>query len=144
MEKQKKLTKNRQLILQLLQNNQAPVNAKIIHQKLSQNDNTQQINLSTVYRSLDYLEINDFIKSFAIAEAKYYYAATQGKHGHFLICKQCQEIIPFTQCNITEIQSEIEKKFRYSIQSHLIIFEGHCLECDRYIHKKKTISQKRL
>ena len=131
-----RLTQNREKILSIIHESEIPLNVMRIHKRLLESPN-----LSTVYRSLDYLERYEYIKSFSFGSARFFYAPDKNEHGHFLVCRECQEIIPFYECGIENLQDSLEQKYQYNITNHIIYFEGICPDCQRYLAKKAKAQQ---
>jgi len=127
------LTNLRKEILRVINTSEKPINAKTIAQRIK-----LRPNLSTIYRALDFLETNEFIYSVSFSSVKFYFGGRSG-HGHFLVCKECQEILEFSDCVVRNLQKKIQKKFDYTITDHVLYFKGLCPECQSYLNKKKRV-----
>ena len=116
-----KLTKNRIKILNIIKESAGPVNAKLLKEKVP-------FNISTVYRSLDFLERNNYIYSFNVQNETYYIKEPEG---HFLICGQCNRIetLPGTSGYIDSEEQRLRQK-GFFLMSHLSIFKGRCIDCN--------------
>jgi len=120
-----RLTNYRKEILGIIQNSDMPLAAKSIALRLESSPN-----LSTIYRSLDYLEKNKLVKSIFLSEnLKFYLDITN--HSHFLFCLNCNEIERFDICFADKIKSELEKSFDFDIQDHCLYFTGLCKNCKK-------------
>lgn len=84
-----RLTKKRQLILNVLREHHHTLSAKDIHSLLP------DIDLVTIYRTLDLLVKEQLIKEVHLGgnEAQYEY---QHEHHHHAICADCEKVIHFT------------------------------------------------
>ncbi len=125
------LTQLRADIREMISGSEVPLNAKTIHQNLE-----AQPNLSSIYRSLDFLQKEGHIQTLSIGGTKYYFIDDSHGHGHFIFCNECHEITQFDDCVLTELQKKLEKKYDYTIKSHIVYFNGYCPECRRYLKKK--------
>ena len=85
----KKLTKKRQAILEVLQNSHEALSASEVHSQVS------DIDLATVYRSLEFLTNEKLIRKLQLGtqEARFEY---QKEHHHHAICTECERVIHFT------------------------------------------------
>ncbi|GAG89126.1 unnamed protein product, partial [marine sediment metagenome] len=84
-----KLTVLRKEILEVIDNAEKPLNAKIVGKRIK-----SEPYLSTIYRALDFLETKNLIHSVSFSGVKFYFTSKQG-NGHFLVCKECREILEF-------------------------------------------------
>ena len=84
-----RLTKNRHSILAVLKQKQEALSAAEVHSKLPEMD------LATVYRSLEYLTNAKLIKKLQLGsqEARFEY---QHEPHHHAICVECDRVIHFT------------------------------------------------
>ncbi len=128
-----RLTNTRREILKILGKVQKPLNAKTIIRRIS-----SRPNLSTVYRALDFLESKKYIHSVSFSGVKFFFAAVKG-NGHFLVCKECHEILEFSDCVAENLQKKIQRKFGYTITDHVLYFKGLCSECQNYLNKKNRL-----
>ncbi|MEM7008735.1 MAG: transcriptional repressor [Thermodesulfobacteriota bacterium] len=117
-------TNLRKEILKYIEQSEQPLTAKEIYQMLQ-----SKPNLSTVYRALDYLCKNKYVKTISFSsEGNYFYSAKM-EHSHFIYCKECTEIKTFDDCFAEKIQDNVEDKFDYKITDHIFYFSGICNTC---------------
>jgi Fur family transcriptional regulator, ferric uptake regulator len=126
-----RLTPLRQEIAGYIEASETPVSIKSIAASFH-----ERCNLSTVYRGLDFLEEHEIVRSLNIAGTRHYYSPEKNGHAHFLICKNCREILSFETCSIGEMQATLEKELGYTITHHMVSFEGYCRKCYKSIQKK--------
>ncbi len=127
-----KLSPARQEILSIVKKSGRPLPAREIKASLAD----EGVNLSTVYRGLDFLEKSDFVRSIPLGGARYYYSSREDGHGHFLVCRECREIIDFDECVVESLQGTLQEKYGYEITGHAIFFEGLCSECRKWKNRK--------
>lgn len=125
-----RLTKLREEIFRVISEAKKPLNVKFILKRLS-----SQPNLSTIYRALDFLVTKNYVHPVSFSGVNFYFTGKKG-HGHFLVCKECHEIIKFKDCVVKNLQEKIQRKYDYRITDHVLYFEGLCLECQNYLNKK--------
>ncbi|RRD39360.1 transcriptional repressor [Leptotrichia sp. OH3620_COT-345] len=117
-----KLTKKRQEILDIIKSSETPINVKFLKSKVT-------FDLSTIYRSLDFLEKNKFVFSFDLENERYYF---KEENANFFVCNSCKHIENITEFSNSETENEkdILKKKGFSPLSHLSIFKGKCNDCN--------------
>lgn len=122
-----KNTKPRQAISEILEDANAPLSAEDIYKNLL--DKKIQVNLSTVYRSLELLERYGIVNKTVISEGKALFELTSDVHTHQIICTKCNKMIPVDLCPISDLQQQIEKSTEFKITGHRIEIFGICSEC---------------
>ncbi len=116
-----RMTKQRQLILSLISDKQQPLSAEMIYEKLPD----KSMNLSTVYRVLDYFFLHDIINKTTIQNIAYYFLKT-AHHHHYFICTTCQKMFP-VDCHFFD-EDDLEKK-GFKVSYHDITVYGTCPAC---------------
>ena len=88
------------------------------------------VSRATVYRTLDILVQNKFVRklNFGDGRARYESKINSLHHDH-LICVKCRKIIEFVDDDIEELQEKIAYKFQFSLQRHIHQLFGICKEC---------------
>ena len=124
------MTTLRRAILEYIEASRKPVTAKKIHSGIQ-----EKADLSSIYRALDYFENTGMVNSLAMGCSRFYYASRDNGHGHFLYCRNCHEIVEFTQCAIASLQKKIQQQYDYEISGHVLYFEGLCPDCREFINK---------
>ena len=119
-----RLTELRQTVLAFLNDSDKPLTAKTIHRLLM-----ESVDLSSVYRALEFLEEKRLLHSVSFSDVRFFYAETSGGHGHFLYCRNCGEIREFRDCAVGTMQRHIETDFGFAVERHTLCFEGLCAVC---------------
>lgn len=120
-----RLTESRKAIFNIVSAASEPIDVRAIYHSLS-----NRPNLSTVYRSLDFLESRGMVRSITpFDNTRYYYSNCV--HGHFLICTVCRSIMSFPDCPASTVQHDIEMRSGYSITDHVLLFRGICDKCKK-------------
>ena len=130
-----KLTALRKEIIAIIDGEDKPLSAKQIMKRIR-----TRPNLSSIYRSLEYLVTRNLLQSVSFSGMRYYFIGKKGK-GHFIICKGCNEMIAFDECIAEKLQKRIQKKFDYTITDHVLYFEGFCTECKTHFEKREKTQQ---
>ena len=128
-----KATKKRVSMLTLIKNENHPVPAEFVFDKLKE---SFDINLSTVYRALNAMADKDILLKSIHMDGKTYYQFNDHEHKHELICSSCHRTINVEECHFEEMSKEISEKTGFVITGHSMEFTGICPECMAEIKKK--------
>ena len=124
-----KFTKQRELILKCLYENEGHFTPEEIYTLLKKQYPKITIGIATVYRTLTLLEDANIVTSISFgAQGKKYELGLKKHHDH-LICTQCGTIIEFVDETIEERQEEIAKRFHFSMTDHTMKIIGICESC---------------
>lgn len=122
-----KLTKQRILVLELLEQTQMPLSAQEIFQQI----NTGEIYLSTIYRTLDLFverkiisKTNIVIDNVSVA----YYELNTNTHKHYAICTSCNKLIAMKNCPMHDFQPILDDQ-DFEVAGHKIEIYGTCKRC---------------
>lgn len=120
-----RLTKNRKLIIDLFTLEKKPLSAEMIVKLLG----SDKMDLSTIYRALDYFERNNILIKSVIEERSYYYL-NKKDHKHYMICIKCLEMFQ-VDCLIKPMIEKIENEKGYTIIKHDLLLYGICDKCQK-------------
>ena len=102
-----KVTKGRVNILDILCKSNAAVSAEYIFEECKRRD--INIDLSTVYRSLDLFECKDIVSKFDLGKGKYNYTIKKEDHKHVLQCKLCHKEVEI-DCPMQQVKELIKEQ----------------------------------
>jgi len=123
-----KQTKSRIAVLDILQNEDRPLDALELCTKIQERG--IDIDQATVYRILDIFRQKGLIHRFEFQEGKFRYELTGYDH-HHLICDACGIIEDIADCDIDRFEDEILKKKGFRVKRHSLEFYGICKSCLR-------------
>lgn len=119
-----RMTKQRKAIIDVFEGNpEKALSAEMIYQNVQ----TDGLNLSTVYRTVDKLIATNLIKKTMFESTAYYYLL-KDEHKHFMICIKCQQMIPIG-CMLQRFLPEISKENKFQITGHDLTIYGNCEDC---------------
>ena len=122
-----RLTSARKAILELLEAEDTHLSALELHAALK--ERLPSINLSTVYRSMDYLVEKGFISVSDIGTGSPVYEILQDDIHHHIVCEQCGTIEDIAHEVIAPLFETIHNETNYKLTTnHLVIF-GVCSSC---------------
>lgn len=124
-----KFTKQRELVLKFLYENDGHFTPEDIYTLLKQQYPEINIGIATVYRTLSLLETSQIASSISFGVHGKKYELGLKKHHDHLICTHCGDITEFFDETIEERQEEIAKKFNFQMTDHTMKIIGLCENC---------------
>ena len=119
-----KVTKPRKEILYILERASTPLTAEDIYSCLKD----KNINLSTVYRTLNTFEEAHIVKK-EINHNKENIFSIEGEDSHILVCVKCHKAVKLDDCPYHEANEKLEKETGYHIHDHNTEIYGICPDC---------------
>lgn len=121
-------------IFNIIKSSKEPLTADDIYTLVLKDIN---INLSTVYRSLNNLVKQGTIQKVIHQDKIAYYELTNtNSHKHTLICDVCKATYSTSICDIESISKKIKKETGFDVTSHMIEFHGVCPKCKKELSNK--------
>ena len=118
-----KVTKARLLIYDLLKESDRSVTADYIYSKC------KEINLSTVYRTLEVFLEKDLVDKFELGDGKSSYKLkNRNIHKHILECDLCHKEIE-VPCPMQQIEELLRNQTGFKVKEHNLTLKGICEEC---------------
>ena len=124
-----KFTKQRELILKFLYENEEHYTPEDIYMLIKKENPDINIGIATVYRTLTLLEDAGIASSISFGSQGKKYELGLKKHHDHLICTACGDIIEFYDETIEEQQEKIAKKFDFQMTDHTMKIVGICENC---------------
>ena len=124
-----KFTKQRELVLKFLYENDGHFTPEDIYTSLKELYPDVNIGIATVYRTLTLLETSQIASSISFGVQGKKYELGLKKHQDHLICTKCGAIIEFFDETIEKRQEEISKKFNFKMNDHTMKIFGLCEKC---------------
>lgn len=124
-----KFTKQRELVLKFLYENDGHFTPEDIYTLLKQQHPEINIGIATVYRTLSLLETSQIASSISFGVQGKKYELGLKKHHDHLICTKCSKIIEFFDKTIEERQEDIAKEFNFKMTGHTMKIVGLCEDC---------------
>lgn len=126
-----KVTRQRELIIDILLGEKHPLTAEDIMTKLQKSKEPISCDLVTIYRTLNQFEkINVVQKSFFNDNSAHYCLndLEHDEHHHHFICKKCHKITEIDMC-MMESQNKALEKMGFTDVTHRLEFYGLCPKC---------------
>jgi len=122
-----RLTPQRAMVLSALENSGNHISAEEIYAQIVAK--YPQVNISTVYRTLELLEQLGLVTETDLGGGRVrYHPADQGRH-HHLVCQECGAIIDLGESLLSSLKDTLLREYKFSADlRHLAIF-GYCVKC---------------
>lgn len=124
--KEIKITKARVNILNIIAAEKFAICADDIYDRCKKEK--FNVDLSTIYRTLELLEKNEIIDKFDIGNGKYKYLFKLNNHKHAIQCKICNKQVEY-DCLMPQIIELLKVKTGFTITEGEIILKGLCENC---------------
>ena len=124
-QRDRRITGPRQLILDLLRQEEHPLSARQIHEQLA-------CDLATVYRAMHMLESIEMVKRFDFGDGTSRFELIgdgDDGHHHHLICRQCSSVVEIDECFPVALERKIARQNGFIRTTHKLEFFGVCPEC---------------
>jgi len=122
-----RLTPQRQLILNALQQSDDHISAEDIHAQVCAK--YPQVNISTVYRTLELLKNLSLVTETDLGSGRFRYHPAAKGHHHHLICERCGATINVDESLLLPLKRTLLMEYGFKANiSHLAIF-GRCANC---------------
>lgn len=118
-----RLTKNRKLVFNVFKDNNTLLCAEDINRLLA----NEKIDLSTIYRALEYFVGENIIEKSTVNKTAYYYLK-DGDHHHFMICRACLKRIPLS-CSFEQTFKKTIEDNNFLVTGHDLTVYGYCASC---------------
>ena len=119
-------TRSQERILNLLKTIKQSISAQDIYVELR--NRNQSMGLATVYRSLEALKLEGLVQVRTLANGEALYSLAQ-QDKHHLTCLQCGISIPFNECPVHDLETQLQATHKFKIFYHTLEFFGLCNKC---------------
>lgn len=124
-EKNLRITKQRKLILEAIEESSSPISAEEIYENIKD----EALDLSTVYRNLNILEEKNVLLKTTNLDSINYYQINDHSHKHFITCLKCNKKFVIENCPVHELEDQIQADTGFEIKGHNFEFTGICPNC---------------
>ena len=122
-----KLTPQRQAVLKIIMESRNHLSAEAIYKRVK--EEYPAIGLTTIYRTLNILsDLGLICEVYAAGNCRSYLVRRAVEH-HHLICSECNKVVEFTDCDLTDIERKLSEGTGFKIKEHLLEFAGICPSC---------------
>jgi Fur family ferric uptake transcriptional regulator/Fur family peroxide stress response transcriptional regulator len=126
MEKNRRMTRQKKIILELLRATDAHPTAEWIYEKAR--ERIPEISLGTVYRNLNLLKELGEIMELSFGGAYKCYDGVPSNHYHYR-CRICQRVYDVDMPVLDQLSALTETRDGHRIETHRLEFSGVCKAC---------------
>ena len=130
-----KITPGRVEILNILTNSENSLSAEKIYH-IYRNNNIN-INLSTVYRTLELFEEKGITEKITLNDGVFSYKLKKETHRHHLQCDICHKEVEIP-CPMLQIQEMVQNSTGFTLTDHDLVMKGVCKDCKKKLWLNKT------
>lgn len=134
-----RMTGQRQTVIEVLANTAGHIDAETLHQRALERD--PQINLTTIYRTLDLLEAAHLIRGQFISpdhSRKYFTLAVERYH---FTCRRCHRVIPFASDLVELLKERLQTELHVQAYNACVCVEGLCPDCQARENEESRMSR---
>ena len=128
------LTSARRAVLELLEQSEAHLSPAEVHQQLK--SRLPSLNLSTVYRSLEYLVAHELITVANLGTGSPVYERLGETPHHHLVCLNCKHIQEIEHELVDPFFDTLKQQKDFAIQTNHLVLYGLCSDCQE-THPRK-------
>ncbi len=132
------MTAQRETLIELLANMPERIDAETLHRRAQERD--PQINLATVYRTLDILEATNLIRAQFVSpdhSRKYYTLAVEPYH---FTCRRCHRVIAFASDLVDLLKERLENDLHVQAYNACVCVDGLCPDCRAEVQRESSMS----
>lgn len=133
------ITTQRKVLLEVLESLKYHPTAEEIYAEIRKRH--PKVSLASVYRNLDLLSENGFIKKLDTGQTQKRYDPIVKQHYH-IICVKCGKLEDVDLNPFSGIEDTIENQTGYNVISHNFQVNGVCPECIQKGFKKEVLNTK--
>ncbi len=124
-----RVTPQRRAILQAVIEGTGHSSIDEVYQRV--HDRLPDINLATVYRTLNLLKASGIIEPYYLTHdhrREQFESKPATEHCHFT-CIQCGAVIEFESRLVEQLRREVQTRFGVELEHRSLCFEGYCAAC---------------
>ena len=122
-----RMTSARRFTLEELQNAETHLTAIQIHENLK--EKLPSLNLSTVYRTLEFLVEKQLVSVSNLGKGSPVYEPISADLHHHLVCLNCNHIAELKHETVNHFFNAINKEMEFEVQTNHLVLYGHCTSC---------------
>ena len=122
-----RLTPQRVMILSAIEGSDHHISAEEIYAQIA--NEYPQVNISTVYRTLELLKRLGLVYEINLEEGRVRYHSESKGHHHHLVCESCGAVIDIDESTLARLKDVLFHRYNFTAKlSHMAIF-GLCEKC---------------
>ena len=126
-EKGYRLTPQRRMILSAIENSDDHISAEEIYAQIAAK--YPNINISTVYRTLELLKRLSLVTETDLGEGRVRYHPAEKGHHHHLTCQECGAIIDLDESLLAPLKDALLREYKFIADLRHLAILGQCINC---------------
>jgi len=122
-----RLTPQRLMILKAVEDANSHISAEEIYTQVC--GYYPQMNISTVYRTLELLKSLDLVTETDLGDGRVRYHCMGKGHHHHLVCHKCGEIMDIEESALEPLWTDIRQRYNFQVDMKHMAFFGLCKKC---------------
>ncbi len=137
----RRLTPQRRLILEVLEESQEHLDAETLYDHLRVRD--PDVSLATVYRTLTVFKELGLVEEHRLGEEHSHYEPVRDHPHYHFVCLGCGKVIEFDAPRVEKIRRELSKREGVCVTRAHLRFSGYCDQCQRELsHQPRAGGQR--
>ena len=124
-----RLTPQRLMIFSAIENSDHHISAEEIYAQIV--DKYPNVNISTVYRTLDLLKRLGLVTETDLREGRVRYHPAEKGHHHHLVCRECGAIIDLDESVLASLKNALRQEYNFDADLKHLAIIGRCLKCGK-------------
>jgi Fur family ferric uptake transcriptional regulator len=129
-----RMTPQRMMIVAAIENSTNHISAEEIYAQVT--EKYPNVNISTVYRTLDTLEELKLVTKTDLGDGRVRYHPADKGHHHHLVCRECGAIIDLDEKTLTGLQEALLRDYNFIAELRHLGISGRCVKCNQPIVKE--------
>jgi len=122
-----RLTPQRLMILEAIEKSDDHISAEEMYAQVV--DRYPNVNISTVYRTLDLLKRLELVTETDLGGGRYRYHPSNKGHHHHLVCRQCGTIIDLNESLLKPLEEALLEQHNFEADLRHLAISGLCAQC---------------
>ncbi len=123
----RRITRQRRLVMQVLQDNPGHLEAEAVHSLAKAND--PKISLATIYRTLAVLKEMGLVEDHALGEDHAHFETVPEKPHYHFTCQKCGRVIEFDAPQIKQVVRALSEREGLQVTDVHLFLSGYCAKC---------------
>ncbi len=124
-----RLTPQRLMVLSAIEKSDHHISAEEIYAQITAR--YPNVNISTVYRTLELLERLGLVTKTDLGEGTVRYHSAEKGHHHHLVCRECGAIVDLDESVLASLKSALRQKYQFTADLKHLAIQGRCARCAR-------------
>lgn len=133
-EKGLRMTPQRMMIIAVVEGSNNHISAEEIYAQVI--EKYPDVNISTVYRTLDTLEELKLVTKTDFGDGRVRYHPAHKGHHHHLVCRECGKIIDLDEKSLAGLEEYLLQNYNFIADIRHLGIPGTCVKCSRKIARE--------